>query len=127
MKNDGTGPLENPRHEIFALELAVGAHEEDAWLTAGGHHPMPMERGESIPARVNRVQKQMLRRLDARLELLEALRHSAGREGSVDYRIRTDRARAELLWCRSLVLNGGCEPDFDDDGEQIPAANATGV
>ena len=88
---------------------------------------MPMERGESIPAKVNKVQKQMLRRLDARLELLGALRHSTAGEGSVDYRIRTDRARAELLWARALVLNGGCEPEPDDDGEQIPAENATGV
>jgi len=127
MKNDGMAPLENPRHEIFALELAVGAHEEDAWLTAGGCHPMPMQPGESIPARVNKVQRQMLRRLDARLELLGALRHSAGREDSVDYRIRTDRARAELLWARSILLNGGCEPEFDDEGQRIPAADAKGV
>ena len=127
MKNDGLTPLENPRDELFAQELAAGADTEDAWLTAGGQHPMPMERGESIPAKVNRVQRQMLRRLDARLELLGALRQSADREGSVDYRIRTDRARAELLWARSILLNGGCEPEFDEDGQKIPAANSTGV
>ena len=28
---------------------------------------------------------------------------------------------------RTLILNGGIEPEFDDDGHQIPAANATGV
>ena len=69
----------------------------------------------------------MLRRLDARLELLEALSQSAQGEDSVDYRIRTDRARAELLWARSILLNGGCEPEFDDEGQGAPAENATGV
>jgi len=127
MKNDGLTPLENPRDELFAQELAAGADTEDAWLTAGGQHPMPMQPGESIPARVNRVQRQMLRRLDARLELLEALYQLAQGEDSADYLIRTNRARAELLWARSILLNGGCEPEFDDEGQKIPAANATSV
>ena len=60
---DGSEPLANPKHEIYALERAAGLSEEDARGVASLDWAMPLEPGEKVTPTRSRIQKQTLMRI----------------------------------------------------------------
>lgn len=119
-----TSPLANPRHEIYAVERAAGLNEEDAIDICGIEWPMPMEPGEKLLSKRSRVQTQALRRLDARIKVLEILNTGVDKFAQREFWIRNSRAIAELAWFRLIVDNSGCEPDFDENDQPIAPHNS---
>ena len=106
--------LGNPTHEIFALESAAGMEPDDAALIAGlAFEP---ERPTEPPQRRSRIARQCLGTIDRRIELLELLGTAEARRAG--FRLRNDRAIAELRWCRAVIANGGVEPEeWFEDGD----------
>jgi hypothetical protein len=121
----GSEPLEDPKCEILAIELAAGLSTQDAEQVAGIRWHMPMEPGERVTATRSRIQKQTLRRVDARLRVLTELCRGVDAMEHSEFLLRQRRAIAELTWFRLVLDCSGVEPDFDDDGKQIVRLNKT--
>jgi hypothetical protein len=69
--------------------------------------------------------RQALRRLDARIKVLDALSKISDLDESE--KLRHLRASAELRWARAVLQNNGVEPDewaADEDDENTTAATA---
>ena len=122
---DGTEPLENPRHEIYAIERAAGLSEDDAMFVSGAAWVMPREPGEKVTPTKSRVQRQTLRRIDARLSVLAEIERGLDEAKHAEFLSRNRRATAELRWFRMVVDHSGVEPDFDADGNLIPPRTRT--
>jgi hypothetical protein len=124
MQDGGTQPLENPTHEIFAVETAGGLDDEDAVAICGAMCRLPAKSNEVPGKRRSRVARQALRRIDARIRSLEALEGGPALP-SREAELRNYRAVAELRWCRALVANGGMEPEeWFEDGDLEEASGA---
>ncbi len=115
----GSIPLQNPRHEIYAVERAAGLCEQDAEFVAGTAWVIPMEPGESVSPTRTRVQKQTLRRVDARLKVLAELERGLNGVQDREFLLRNARVRAELSWFKLVVECSGIEPEFDEAGRFI--------
>lgn len=98
--------LQDPRHEIFAIEKSAGVAEELALKVAGVGCVLPREPGEFGGLRRSRIARQALARLDVRIRVLALL----GRELEGHDRLRHLRAIAELRWARAILEGGGIEP-----------------
>ena len=115
----GSTPLENARHEIYALERAAGLSETDAGYVAGIGWTILQQPGERLQGRHNAVQRQALRRLDARIAVLKEIQTGLDEIEYREFLLRNQRAIAELTWFRMIVSNSGIEPPEDDDGKLI--------
>ena len=124
--NPGSVPLENARHEIYALERAAGLSKTDAEYVAGVGWAMLQEPGERLQGRHNTVQRQALRRLDARIAVLKEIQTGVDEVEYREFLLRNSRAIAELTWFRMIVSNSGIEPPEDDDGQLILPTKSKG-
>ena len=115
----GSTPLENARHEIYALERAAGLSETDAGYVAGIGWTILQQPGERLQGRHNTVQRQALRRLDARIAVLKEIQTGLDEIEYREFLLRNNRVIAELSWFRMVVSNSGIEPPEDDDGQLI--------
>ena len=122
----GSVPLENARHEIYALERAAGLSKTDAEYVAGVGWAMLQEPGERLQGRHNTVQRQALRRLDARIAVLKEIQTGVDEVEYREFLLRNNRAIAELTWFRMIVSNSGIEPPEDDDGQLILPTKSKG-
>lgn len=125
MKTDrtpGSQPHRNPRYEIYCVERAAGLSEQDALNICGAEFPLLMQPGEKTTPTRSRVQRQILKRLDTRIAAIDECERGVDREEHHEFILRNSRARAELDWIRLVVLNGGVEPELDDDGAPLPPA-----
>lgn len=95
--------------EIFCVECSAGLDEEQAGLVSGIQFFYPRQEGELKGSRRrSRIVAQGVRRLTARIRMLEEL---AGVEGlSFEEWLRHLRARAELCWAADVFRAGGVEP-----------------
>jgi hypothetical protein len=119
LPNPGSVPLKNARHEIYALERAAGLSETDAGHVAGVAWTMLQEPGERLQGRHSIVQRQALRRLDARLGVLNEIQRGLDEVEYREFLLRNKRAIAELSWFRMIVSNSGIEPPEDSNGNLI--------
>ncbi len=118
--DDGTPPLANPRHEIYAVERAADISEEDAVFTSGVLWKMRKEPAERVCSTKSQIARQILRRVDARLAVLVELEHGLDMPEHAEFLLRNKRATAELRWFKMVVEYGGVEPEEDSDGNLIP-------
>jgi hypothetical protein len=119
---DGTQPLAHPRHEIYCVERGAGLTEEDALHVSGAAYTMSREPGEKV-FKASQLQKQILRRVNARLKLLRFIEDGLDLIEHSGFIIRNRRAAAELNWFRLVVECGGVEPDEDETGNLILLEN----
>ena len=123
MKHEaGSQPLGNPRLEIYCVEVAAGMSEDDASHIAGLGWEMRREPGETVSPTRSRIQRQVGRRLDARIAVLDELERGVDPVEHREFLSRNRRARAELHWFKIVLDNSGVEPDIDEDGNVVPAA-----
>ena len=121
----GSQPLEDPRREIYCVEMAAGMVEEDAKLVAGVDFYIAVGPGEKVSPKRTRVQTQTLRRVNARLAILAELERGLDEREDRHFLARNRRATAELRWFKLVLEHSGLEPEFDDDGRMIPLPKKT--
>lgn len=122
---DGSMPLRNPRHEIFACEVGSGMSPQDAGYVAGLGWELRQEQGERVCSTKSQIARQTLRRVDARLAVLVELERGLNMTEHREFLLRNKRVSAELRWFRMVVEYGGVEPEEDSDGNLLPLPKKT--
>ena len=116
---EGSQPHAHPKVEIYCVEVATGLAESDAREVAGLDWAMLIEPGEKVPHKRSRVQIQTLRRINARLEVLDAIDNGLDPIKYQEFIARNRRAHAEIRWVKMIIEAGGVEPDLDQHGKPV--------
>ena len=113
------GAIDNPKREIFCVEIAAGLTPEDAYVVAGMLHHDGRGDDDPAPQRRSRSARLCIKMIERRIGFLEACEPDSFDSAELHRRLR---AVCELRWCRDIVKNGGAEPDEwrEDHAEDEP-------
>ena len=100
--------LENPKHEIFAVESTAGLSQELAYMLAELDAIPEAERDRPSRQRHSHIARKAMGTIKARIGHLAAFQSATEDEAEFrEHYLRTVRAIAELRWCVAVVGNGG--------------------